>query len=383
MGPYLDALHSHATIVLLLALLIWRAYLQASSLRDRIRDQSRGIWKVSNDAPLPMSRSMFRESRFRALQILRKFLDVLDKNFNLSEIFSMATLVGGGVVIFFFLNVGVSRIVFNFRAGMGKVCVAKRTELRWLGTDGALPIIAEGFPIDRSCWASGMAVEKGVAYRIRIDIVEPWFDRDIMADVGEFESDNLLRKFFKRPLLRWPSAGWFQPIARIGDTGDVEWPLAANDGSGPIAPDNRSCMRRPMSYLDSLEFCEGLRRDACDEKRARFSSEIEFPLAGWWIFGSTSQLPPDEAETKAWLANEEDWRGGATGQKCLSSYPRKTLVSDFVAQRTGELFLFVNDAIPLFPFEWDKDTHYHNNRGSARVTLSRPPLDPAAFHARE
>jgi hypothetical protein len=76
--------------------------------------------------------------------------------------------------------------------------------------------------------------------------------------------------------------------------------------------------------------------------------------------------PPYSAVVEAIRARQ---RGGA-------SYPRKTLVSDFVAQKTGELFLFVNDALPLAYFP--DDTHYRNNSGSARITLTRAPLPPAS-----
>jgi len=67
--------------------------------------------------------------------------------------------------------------------------------------------------------------------------------------------------------------------------------------------------------------------------------------------------------------------------ECWSSYPRMTLVSDFVAQKTGELFLFVNDAMPLMFMRTDK--HYSNNRGSAKITLSRVQLsdsEPIVSH---
>jgi hypothetical protein len=86
-----------------------------------------------------------------------------------------------------------------------------------------------------------------VAYRLRIDInpSDLWFDRVVMTNVGGFENDGLLRKVFKWPLLRWPFAGWFQPIARIGAKGDTEWPIVANDGSGPIPEDAGGCKLMP------------------------------------------------------------------------------------------------------------------------------------------
>jgi hypothetical protein len=48
-------------------------------------------------------------------------------------------------------------------------------------------------------------------------------------------------------------------------------------------------------------------------------------------------------------------------------------VSDFVAQKTGELFLFVNDDMPVLGLG-STDQFYRNNRGAAIVTLQRVPL---------
>jgi hypothetical protein len=46
-------------------------------------------------------------------------------------------------------------------------------------------------------------------------------------------------------------------------------------------------------------------------------------------------------------------------------------VSDFVAQKTGELFLFVNDDMPVLVGSTDQ--FYRNNRGAATVTLQLAP----------
>jgi hypothetical protein len=94
------------------------------------------------------------------------------------------------------------------------------------------------------------------------------------------------------------------------------------------------------------------------------------------FFGPSLPLPEDElpGARKAWQKSDGVWHqfNLRSGTDCQSSYPRKTLVSDFVAQKTGELFLFVNDAMPwLFGVN---NMHYQNNRGSAKITLLRAPL---------
>ena len=70
----------------------------------------------------------------------------------------------------------------------------------------------------------------------------------------------------------------------------------------------------------------------------------------------------------AWDAREFPHASG----QCRSVYPRRTLISDFVAETTGELFLFVNDAV-FFPWGATPQGFYTNNSGTATVTLQRLP----------
>jgi hypothetical protein len=49
--------------------------------------------------------------------------------------------------------------------------------------------------------------------------------------------------------------------------------------------------------------------------------------------------------------------------------PNRVLISDITADATGELFLYVNDAILTVPGL--TDVFYRNNSGSAKVTVTR------------
>ena len=171
--------------------------------------------------------------------------------------------------------------------------------------------------------------QKGVAYRLRIDIEEPWFDADIMTDVRGFESDGALRKILKTPFLRWPSEGWFGPIARIGATGDVEWPLVANDGSGPISfPTQRAAEQMPKSYFETHDFCELHHQEfssaLCDDERRITEAEM-----GKSFFFASSPLSGDDLASarSGWEKNAGVWLApdGQTSA-CRSSFPRRTLV---------------------------------------------------------
>ena len=49
--------------------------------------------------------------------------------------------------------------------------------------------------------------------------------------------------------------------------------------------------------------------------------------------------------------------------------PNRVLISDLTADATGELFIYVNDAVLTFPGL--TDVFYRNNSGTAKVTVKR------------
>jgi hypothetical protein len=49
--------------------------------------------------------------------------------------------------------------------------------------------------------------------------------------------------------------------------------------------------------------------------------------------------------------------------------PSRVLISDITADATGELFLYVNDAVLTWPGR--TKMFYSNNRGTAKVTVTR------------
>jgi hypothetical protein len=54
-------------------------------------------------------------------------------------------------------------------------------------------------------------------------------------------------------------------------------------------------------------------------------------------------------------------------------YPSRTLISDITVDATGELFIYVNDAVLVLPGL--KDVFYQNNSGTAKVTVTRVLAD--------
>jgi uncharacterized protein (DUF2235 family) len=406
---HLEALKEHPVLLCLFVALIWGLYRWNSKLQNDILDNARRAWPFKQrlvptpkTAPTgPLVRWLRRHAGIApGVQafgtgpmntVLTQTANYIRKRTLFSPRFQVwksriIIPVWCVVLISIFivpLAVGISRIVFNYKMGEGALCTATPSEkLRWLNAQEP-SLYANGFSTDNICWGSGLAVERNVPYRLTIEITEPWFDGTIMTDVGGFWRENLLKYFTQTPFLRWPAGGTFQPVARIGKDGDAEWLLVSNDGSGPLQSGVEKCTRMPVRYEDTQEYCEarGYTLKQCHD------APVTFKKDGFDIRPSDyDRLPDDEiaAATKAWQESTGLWRKA----ECKSIHPRTTFVSDFVARKTGELFLFVNDAIPFFltskdtmPFiKFTPPERFHNkNRGAAKVTLERvPQAEPKA-----
>lgn len=362
--PYLEAFRNHPTVIATLLAFSIVLYWIGSLLQDKIHDNVRRAWRpdlVGNKQgsvwnPLYHFARAMRKVNASAPWLGRTIL----KGASGTAVAAVAVACLAGVVVLS------SRIKFNYELGAGKICAATSEDLHWVSAFDAIKESATIFTTDKPCWASGLAVEKGAAYRLTIQMEKPWFDQLIMTDVGGFESNTFSRKIFLTPLLRWPSAGWFQPIARIDDGGDVEWPLTAIDQSSSLPAQGVRCSRLPIRYDETPEFCKASNTEECLARKKELLKQI-----GWY-----GPIPETEYENaaSAWRNSKGKWKARGKDTSCESPYPRDRFVSDFVARKSGELFIFVNDALPLLG--QDYDTYYKNNLGSAKVTLQRVPVGP-------
>lgn len=360
--PHLDAMHWHPLAISILFLIAGLCYVAGNRMRDGIRSRARTLWDGIDD--IDETIDAWWRYPMRLLRNVKLFFHERGIFFSQYIALSVVVLTSFGIV--YAIGITASRVTFNFRVMSGSVCNGSDAKaLQWLAGNEQIgvPVL---FQTKDPCWASGIGLEKGVPYRLRLDINldEPWFDRETMTDVGGFESVGFARKLVNWPFLRWPWGGWFQPIARIDSVGDAEWPLTSNDGAGPIPSDFWGCQNMPKSFLETAAFCSPEKSSQCTSKR----KDIE-KLMGQ---GALPEAVMEDAR-RAWFDRKGKRRlGDGTEASCESSYPRTTFVTDFVARRTGELFLFVNDVMPWVGGA--ANTHYLNNRGSARVTLSRAPL---------
>lgn len=181
--------------------------------------------------------------------------------------------------------------------------------------------------IKSQCHATGFYLVAGRQYRIRM-VADNWFDKGIPADVGGFSSDGL-RHALASPLKRWWFENWFRPVARIGVYGNYEYPL------------------KPAAPLASANF-------ALCKADVQPSKKPDEPSS----FQDTSKpASPEKMKEELECEEKEGIRRA------------RVLIADITPGNTGELFLYVNDAVLAVPGL--TNVFYKNNTGTAKVTVTR------------
>ena len=128
------------------------------------------------------------------------------------------------------------------------------------------------------------------------------------------------------PIRRWTGAKWFQPVVKIGSEDTNEQLLASIDGALP-------------------------------ETEAK-TADID--ASGLGLFEPISRLPAEKLATAEGQWNDHQQR-------------HKRFVAEFTADNSGDLFLYVNDAVNILGLG-GYDLFYRNNRGTASVWLQQKPL---------
>jgi uncharacterized protein (DUF2235 family) len=252
------------------------------------------------------------------------------------------------------------RAVFDVLSAGGHYCTATQ-EVR--GAPPEMEFLDAGKPFETSsmCNPTGLRLIAGRKYRIQLDmdtgVSGEWFDKGIRTDVAGFTADSM-RHYMASPLKRWWWENWFQPIARIGEIGNYEHVLQ------PAAP-------LPVVHFD----CP--RKKRLSRWEARWEAIKGIPEAIEGIPEAIRDTPsPATAEFKQTQPDCE------AGERIP---PNRTLISDITADATGELFLYVNDAVWAFPGR-PTDFFYRNNSGTAKVTVKRilaqPIIEPTTTPAK-
>ena len=172
------------------------------------------------------------------------------------------------------------------------------------------------FSIDSFCWASGLVLLRGRHYRITVAIPADgpdWFDYSRHTDVEGYpiEGGDGVHILFT-PMKRWWAQNWFRPIARIGATGNDEYPLNPVTPLPPLPPG--------IPHGEVVAVAQPDRFKPIDDESA--------------------EAAPRRLD-------------------------RKVLVAEITPRSTGELFLYLNDAAWAFA----PRLFYTNNYGTANVTV--------------
>lgn len=219
----------------------------------------------------------------------------------------------------------VNRALFDGASAAGRFCRNSPDVIaRGRSADPNAPVeerigSKDGFKTDQLCWPSGLVLVKGRRYLITLVTPGDWFDRTIRADVAGFPADSF-RHAIATPLKRWWGQDWFKPIARIGALGNDEYVLEPSDPfEEHLYPACPSVTRTTES--------DGVRAKITDEAAKKLLECAPTPDS------------------------------------------RKTVRTEIRARTSGELFLYVNDAVLMLPGQ--SDLFFSNNNGSGTVAVER------------
>jgi hypothetical protein len=337
---WIDVLVAKPVASITVALIFLYLYRTNDRLRDNISDRAHQAWfshiRASRKAHAAKSADPAKGNwalRFARFIRTSRFFNCMHH--------AATRWVVPGVFLFliFVLTVTwISRTTVTYRAAqeIAGSAFCHSTKRARPAADG-VTVIARPFTPDALCWPSGLLLEKGRQYTLWIEMTEPFFDRTIVADIAGFGGNWM--QTLGLPFRRWWIAEWFQPIARIGASGNVEWPLKPVDGIEPRSF-GISRAKTPMAVV-----------------------EVPEPAG---MTGMCDPIPAKNLPAAQAIHRHQD--------------VNRTLVSQFTALADGELFLYVNDTIGAIPFGPTIACFYRNNSGAARVTLEKMPVPrpPAA-----
>jgi uncharacterized protein (DUF2235 family) len=253
----------------------------------------------------------------RGNRLLRRIYAALANN-----VVPFAVVIVLVVGAFFLIN----RAAFDIEDSAGFYCKSSaepRIRLASVGqTQGDLQA-----PNDKLCWASGVELVEGERYLITLSTGGDWFDQTVRTDPTGFDADSWIH-YSAAPLKRRWRERWLQPIARIGALGNQEYPLEPIDDVAAWPP---SSCGMGAQY-----------RDRSKPVREKIAPALAEKLL------KCNPTPKD----------------------------RLVMRSLITAQSTGELFLYVNDAVwGMRPWA---DTFVANNSGTTKLTIKRLPKSPSA-----
>jgi len=228
------------------------------------------------------------------------------------------------------------RAVFDVQSAAGTYCKSDEpgADQQTADEGSQREKLGQGRLFDTSslCHATGLRLVAGRKYRIEIATQADWFDKGVRTDVAGFSADSFVH-YAAVPLKRRWRENWFQPIARIGKRGNYEHVLT------------------PVTPLAAADFSD------CADDDVVMANSPEPPSIALALSSIPAKAPHDYIQAHL------------DCERTKKIYPAKILISDIIADKSGELFLFVNDAV--LATQSRAGLFYRNNSGTATVTVRR------------
>lgn len=200
-------------------------------LKGRITSAMRDVWSDTLDPPIPPPASGGRPAagwlrRLRLHRWYQGFFAVVRRKL-------LPTMVG--VTALLWLAGGLNRAAFEAASGLGLTCASSSVSLERLA---AGEVAERDLASGAFCRATGIEMQAGASYTVRFTPRSArWLDDTIDAPMPEgFSSVDDRLSIVQRavflgatPFRRVWTSRWFVPIARIGEDGFDQYPLARQD----------------------------------------------------------------------------------------------------------------------------------------------------------
>ncbi len=232
--PWLDAFRSSPGRFFGGALAVGVLMYAGGWMQGYIRDRMRQIWRTPG-APAELPSGFVY--RLRTAGPYRASFYLL-KHWTLPSIFAFLIFVCLASAIVALVN----RVSFAVLDLTGQVCTPSQNPQ-------AQPVVTVGkatFDTAKPCAATGLAVQRGKAYRITLDVTDPWEDghkfnesdpkkaNGIQTDPQGFGFDKMNWKMaLGLPIRRLVGSNWFATVVRIGNRGFGETVLSYERNDSP------------------------------------------------------------------------------------------------------------------------------------------------------
>ena len=332
-GIWADKFEAYPYVFLIFIIVIFAILARSKTIRTEINDNMTRGWSHITSIKLPAQKLVHK---FGANSVVKSDVYANNSKFgrytrNFIEILSFILFLGISVSIF-------SQAVFIVQDGFGATCsdtkdglveLTSSTLITELNLKDSLPKSSNAtvkFDGKNPCYATGYKLNKDQRYHIRWEVKSDWKDAGKVADVNGLVDGTPFKMYFATLIRRHIFSHWYQPMTRIDNNLFDIYPL---EHTSAILPE--------WVTSDMLK-----------------AEPLEETIVSSTETGNNQKIASTDTKFRC-------------KQIIVENKPRRVLCTIIKPKRSGELFLFVNDAIlftPNFPHNF-----YSNNQGYATVSI--------------